>query len=157
MQIIRFNSKYFYDDSSDITSTDILDVVETYLKESGFQLIKRKHNKLFFHLGFFSGLNPFHIRGFLVSGTVIVEKEKGYFLISNGNWMVITISLPFLILYALTFTSAGAHLFNTYGDKHIFYLAFIWIVGANIVGRFLAHWKFKFIIKKAIASIKGDR
>ena len=66
---IQFWNSYNKDDFENLNSKSLLDFVENYLEEKGFNYIKRTENKIIFH-SIFDGWGGFDIRTTLVSGVV---------------------------------------------------------------------------------------
>jgi hypothetical protein len=75
-------------------------------REKNYYYIKRKKDRVIFYKA--NGWSSLNFKSFLVSGIVIVKKEKNKLIITNGNWLVFSIAVPFLIIYSLGKTSKSS-------------------------------------------------
>jgi hypothetical protein len=148
---IQFNTKIKKEEFGDLCSSKILDLIENYLVEENFSYITRKDNKIFFHV--LHIYLWFDVKSFLVSGTVRVKNKNGNLTITNGNWMVFLIAVPFVILFLIANTK-----FSTFGktDFEMIWWFMITIFGGNLIFRFFAHLNFKETIKKLIIKNKAQ-
>ena len=135
----------------DIEASEVLDVVEKYLKEKEFGYVNRKDNRISFHkFNFWKSLD---LKSLLVSGTVIVKKENGLITLINGNWKVFLIAIPFLLLIVISDSEIST--LDEF-DVNIIWMAFAWLFGGNLVTRFIAHLNFKMILKKIITTVPNN-
>lgn len=128
-----------------LNSQEILDIVQEYLEEKGFKYIKRKENTITFHKA--DGWASFDFKSFLMSGIIKVKEEKESMTVTNGNWMVLLIGLPFLFLLLLSKTR-----FSTLdeNDLNILWAFFLWIFIGNLIARIIAHYSFRLRIEQLI-------
>ena len=148
---IQFTTKINKEKLQNVTTEEILDVVQNWLDKKGFQYIKRKKNKIIFHKA--DGLTLLNFRSFLVSGIVKVKEKNKKILIVNGNWMILLIGIPFLIIYLLAQSSYST---IDESDVNILLTALIVIFGFNFILRIIAHWGFKSTIKELIETIPNS-
>ena len=142
---IQFKTRFRKEELKDLTSSEILDVIQNWLEEQGFRYINRKENKIVFHKA--DGWHSINARSFLVSGVIKIKVKKEELIIINGNWMVFLIALPFLLFILIADSK-----YSTFdkGDISIIWVFFIVIFGGNLVTRIIAHWGLKSAIKKMI-------
>lgn len=142
---IQFKTRFRKEEIKDLTSTEILDVIQNWLEEKGFRYINRKENKIVFHKA--DGWHSINARSFLVSGVIKLKDKKEELVIINGNWMVFLIALPFLLFILIADSR-----YSTFdkGDVSIIWVFFFVIFGGNLVTRIIAHWGLKSAIKKMI-------
>jgi len=143
---IQFRSKLEILDN-EINVTDALDIVEDYFRENNYNYIKRKKDRVIFHKA--NGWSSLNFKSFLVSGIVKIRKEQNQLIITNGNWLVFSIVVPFLIIYLLGNISKLS--FDEF-DFQMLFFSFAWLFGVNLLARIFAHWKLKSILKKKINS-----
>ena len=145
---IQFTTKFPKHKLGKLNSKVILDEIERWLIVERFNYVERKENKIVFHKGsLWSGLN---IRSFLVSGVIKVEYKNEDVLVTNGNWMIFLIAIPFLVVIA----SASSR-YSSFEKKEIeiIWIAFLWLFGVNFFVRLYAHWSFNKRIKRMIEEI----
>jgi hypothetical protein len=142
---IQFKTRFRKEELKDLTSTEILDVIQNWLEEKGFRYINRKENKIVFHKA--DGWHSINARSFLVSGVIKIKDKKEELVIINGNWMVFLIALPFLLFILIADSR-----YSTFdkGDVSIIWVFFFVIFGGNLVTRIIAHWGLKSEINKMI-------
>ena len=142
---IQFRTSIKKEELKDLSSEDILDVIQDWLEEKGFRYINRKKDKIIFHAA--DGWISWNARSFLVSGIVKIKEEKRELIIINGNWLVFIIALPFLLFILLADSR-----YSTFdqGDVDLLWMFFSVLFGGNLVTRILAHWGLKSAIKKMI-------
>lgn len=142
---IQFWTKLKRKEFERLNSDLILDTVQEYLEEKGYNYINRKKNKITFHKA--NGWTSFNTKSFLVSGIVKVKDEEKSLIVTNGNWMVFLIAIPFLLFYFLSKTS-----YSTLDEFDLTFLknAFLWIFGVNLLIRVIAHLNFKAHLEKLI-------
>lgn len=142
---IQFWTKFNQSDFRGLDTPEVLDLVQKYLEEKGFNYISRKENKLIFHKA--DGWTSFNTKSFLVSGVVKVRKDGQTLRVINGNWMVLIIALPFI-----TFLMLSESNFSTLdeSDLTIIWNAFLWIFIGNLIIRIIAHLSFKGKIEELI-------
>ena len=136
---IQFWNTYNKDDFENLSSKSVLDVIENYLEEKGFNYIKRTENKIIFH-SIFDGWGGFDIRTTLVSGVVKINENGKKIKIINGNWLSLIIALPFLIFILLAKSR-----FSTLdeNDLDLVWNAFAVIYIGNLIIRIVSHILFK--------------
>lgn len=136
---IRFRTRI---KSNLLKKEEILDIIEGYLNDERFSYINRKSDKIIFHKA--DGWTSWKFRSFLVSGVVKIKKTNGEFEITNGNWMVFLIALPFIIMFLL-----GNSEYSTLdrNDLKILNYFFIVLFGGNLITRIIAHLRFRNKIK----------
>mgnify|MGYP001439056774 CR=1 FL=1 len=139
---IQFRTKI---KSNDYKKSEILDLIEDYLKKEKFNYVDRKPDKIIFHKA--SGWHSWNVRSKLVSGIVKVKETNGGFVIINGNWMVFLILIPFILIWILSKTKYSTIDQN---DLSILFFFFLVLFGGNLITRFYAHLTFKNKIKKII-------
>ena len=71
---IQFRTKIDTDKNTDLNRSDILDTIQNYFEEEGYNYISRKKNKVIFHKA--NLWQSFNFKSFLVSGTVKVTENK---------------------------------------------------------------------------------
>jgi hypothetical protein len=142
---IQFKTRFRKEELKDLTSSEILDVIQNWLEEKGFRYINRKENKIVFHKA--DGWHSVNARSFLVSGVIKIKVKKEELIIINGNWMVFLIALPFLLFILIADSR-----YSTFdkGDVSIIWVFFIVIFGGNLVIRIIAHWGLKSAIKEMV-------
>lgn len=144
---IRFKTILKLKEGSKLNNvSDALNVIEDYLQEEKFNYIKRESDTLIFHkANIWSSLN---VKSHLVSGVVIVKQKNNELEITNGNWMVLLVSVPFMILLLLSKTK-----YSTFDlrDQNILLLFFAVLFIANVLSRFFAHRKFKRKIRQLLS------
>lgn len=143
---IQFRSKLEILDN-EINVTDALDITEDYFRENNYNYIKRKKDRVIFYKA--NGWSSLNFNSFLVSGIVKIRKEQNQLIITNGNWLVFSIVVPFLIIYLLGNISKLS--FDEF-DFQMLFFSFAWLFGVNLLARIFAHWKLKSILKKKINS-----
>lgn len=142
---IQFWTKLKRKEFERLNSDLILDTVQEYLEEKGYNYINRKKNKITFHKA--NGWTSFNTKSFIVSGIVKVKDEEESLIVTNGNWMVFLIAIPFLLFCFLSKTS-----YSTLDEFDLTFLknAFLWIFGINLLIRVIAHLNFKAHLEKLI-------
>ncbi len=142
---IQFYTKLKVDETNGINPSEVLDLIQSYLKKKRFNYIERKETKIVFHAA--DTWTSFDLKSFLVSGIVEVKKKEGFLIITNGNWMVFLIAVPFIPI--LLFADSD---FSTLDDSEVkmIWWAFYWLFGGNLFARIIAHLSFKSTLKKLI-------
>ena len=142
---IQFKTRFRKEELKDLTSTDILDIIQKWLEEKEFGYINRTKDKIVFHNAVV--WQSFNVRSFLVSGVIKIKDKNEELIIINGNWMVFLIAIPFLLFILLADSR-----YSTFdkGDVDIIWVFFIVIFGGNLLTRIIAHWGLKSAIKKMI-------
>ena len=148
---IQFRTRLRKEELGDVTSSEILDIIQDWLEGKGFRYVKRRNDKIIFHKA--DGWTSFNARSFLVSGIVKIKSENGDLIIINGNWMVLLIAVPFLIAILL---AKSRYSTMDESDVNILWTAFIVIFGGNLFTRIIAHWGFKSAIQKMIKHYKKE-
>lgn len=133
---IQFSTKFKKDEYGELDSSVILDIIQNYLNEKGYNYVERKNNKLAFHK--LNGLSSLKLKSILVSGIIKTKKKDGNLIVINGNWMILLIAIPFLL-----FIAVADSIFSTLdtNDIRMIWIAFFWIFGGNLILRFFAHAK----------------
>ncbi|MFK5981528.1 MAG: hypothetical protein QM499_01340 [Flavobacteriaceae bacterium] len=128
-----------------LNTEDILDLLDEYLSEKGFNYINRKQNKIIFHKA--DGFTFMRMKDFLVSGEIRIKEKKDSLTITNGNWMIFLIAIPFLILYFLSKSE-----FSTFdkNDIQMIWIIFLILFIPNLIIRIVAHFELKGAIEKMI-------
>ncbi len=69
---IQFSKKYKKEEFGELHPSEILDLIQNYLNKQGFLYVKRKKDKIIFHI-----INPksYRFKGILVSGIIKVKKK----------------------------------------------------------------------------------
>ena len=142
---IQFKTKFPKDKFGELNSKEILDEIERWLIEERFNYVERKQHRILFHA--MSGWVGLNIRSSLVSGIVKIKHQNEDLIITNGNWMIFLVTVPFLIVLALA--SSRYSSFDK-ADIEIVWIAFSWLFGMNLVTRIYAHWSFKKRIKQMV-------
>ena len=132
--------------SSTFNKAEILDLIEEYLKNEDYNYIVRKSNRIIFHKanGWWNGWDN---KTYLVSGMVIIKEKNSHLQITNGNWMVFLIALPFILFWIM-----GKSQYSTYDEKDIsigFNFFLVLFVG-NLILRIKAHFAFRNKIREMI-------
>ena len=142
---IIFWTKIKRENLGELTSDDILDLVDKYLTENRFNYINRKQNKIIFHKA--DGFTFMRMKDFLVSGEIRIKEEKDNFKIINGNWMVFLIAIPFLIFIYLANSK-----FSTLDENDIqmIWTFFLMLFIPNLLIRVVAHFRLKGTIENMI-------
>lgn len=143
---IRFRTKLRFKEGGKLSVSDALDIIERYLQEEKFNYINRKSNRLVFHKA--DIWNSWNVKSYLVSGIVIVKQKNNELEITNGNWMVFLISIPFILLLILSETK-----YSTFDskDQNILLLSFVVLFSLNLLTRIFMHRKFKRKIRQLLS------
>ena len=142
---IIFRTSFKKIEIQNISTDEILTLIEQYLNYHRFNYIKRKKDRIIFHKATaFSFMNT---RDFLVSGIVKINDKGDKLIITNGNWMVFLLVIPFLVILILIESR-----FSTIDSKdvQIFWYFFGIIFLMNYIIRFFSHIGFKSRIKELI-------
>ena len=131
---IHFRTKFKKDEFGELDSSDILDLIQNYLTEQGYNYIKREKNKLAFHK--LNGWSSFNLKSIIVSGIIKTENKDGNMIVTNGNWLIILIAVPFLIFLLISNSKFSAISSN---DLDFFWYAFLWLFGGNLILRIFSH------------------
>ena len=134
---IQFWTKFKKEEFGELDSSEILDLIQNYLNEQGFNFIERRKNKIVFHK--LNGWSTFNFKSILVSGVITTKKKDGNLTVINGNWMILLLAMPFLFFIAVADSK-----FSTLDsiDLDLVWGAFYWVFGGNLVLRFFAHATF---------------
>ena len=145
---IQFRTNIDTDKNTNLNKSDILDIIQNYFEEEGYNYISRKKNKVIFHkANLWQSLN---FKSFLVSGTVkVIEKEDSYVII-NGNWTSFLILIPFILIYLIMNSSVSA-IQNS--DIKVIEHAFKVLFFGNVIIRFLAHYKLRSKIREMLKNL----
>ncbi|QCX38172.1 hypothetical protein FF125_06910 [Aureibaculum algae] len=142
---IQFWTKFKKADFGELDSSEILNLIQDYLDETGFNYVKRKENKIAFHKA--DGWSSFNVKSFLHSGVVKIKSNNGDLTIINGNWMVFLIAIPFII--GILAADSKFSTLDT-NDVDMIWYAFYWIFGGNLFIRIIAHFAFKSAIEELV-------
>ncbi len=148
---IQFKTRFSKEELGELTPSEILDVIQNWLEGKGFRYVKRKNDKIIFHKA--DGWTLFNTRSFLVSGIVKIKNKNGGIVVVNGNWMVLLIVVPFLII--ILFAKSRYSTIDE-ADVDILWTALIVLFGLNLITRIIAHWRFKSTIKEMIKTIPDN-
>ncbi len=142
---IQFHTKLRTKEFGELKPTEVLDIVENYLREKGFNYVQRTESKIVFHKSNF--WTSIDLKSFLVSGIVTIKKNDDILTITNGNWMVFLIAVPFIPILLIADSD-----FSTLDefDIRLIWGAFFWLFGGNLFARIIAHLSFKSTLKKLI-------
>ena len=142
---IQFWTYFKNEEYGELNSFEVLDLIQGYLNQKGFNYIKRKNKVIVFHKA--DGLSLFDTKSFLFSGVVKAIEKNGNLTIINGNWMVFLIALPFILGILIADSN-----FSTLdkNDLGIIWGAFFLLFGGNLIIRIIAHFNFKLTIKELI-------
>ena len=142
---IQFWTKFKKEEFGELDSSEILDLIQNYLNEQGYNFIKRKKNKLAFHK--LNGWTSLNLKSILVSGVIKAKKKDGNLIVTNGNWMIILVAVPFLFFLLMADSKFSTIDSN---DLDILWSAFYWLFGGNLILRIFAHASLCGIIETLI-------
>ena len=129
---IQYSSSFEKSEFPELRSTEIMDCLQEYLKNRGFNYIKREGNKINFHQNsLWRDKNSF-----LMSGTILLVENEKTIKVINGNWMVVLISIPFIFLFVASKTQ-----YSTFdeSDMEILWIFFLVLFIGNVISRVVAH------------------
>lgn len=149
---IQFQTKFKKSEIGEISPSEILDLVKGYLENEDFGYISKQESRLVFHAAH-SACN-FNLGVVLVSGVVRVKVEDDSIIVTNGNWMVLLIAVPFIIFLLASKTEFSA--LSTL-DVDMIWGALLFFFGLNLGIRFLAHLSFKWTIQNLIRNYNKHR
>ncbi len=144
---IQFWTKIKFSKNNSLNKSDILDKIENFLLEENFNYIIRKDKKIVFHKA--DLWTSSNLKSYLVSGTIKIKERDNEFIITNGNWMVFLIAIPFILIFFLSDSK-----FSTLDENDIRILKYFFTIlfGGNLIIRFFAHLFLKFKIMELIKS-----
>ena len=150
---IQFQTKFKKSEIGEISTSEILDLVKGYLQKEDFGYISKKENRLVFHAAHATGY-AFHVGIILVSGVVKVKDKGDTIVVTNGNWMVLLIAVPFILFLVASKTEFSA--LSTL-DVDMIWIALLFFFGFNLGARILAHLNFKWTIQNLIKNYTQHR
>lgn len=138
---IKFSNEYSKTDSKYLTPENIITILEQQLNFMGFNYVKRKANKLSFHTATLIYSNKH--KDYLGSGVIKVSDIDGKITVENGNWLILTIIIPLIITLGYVITESLEIPILDSSNTLVLSLPCILIFSVLLIGRFVAHQKFK--------------